>query len=652
MVGTKIVMNEYMKFIATSRYAKWIEAEGRRETWEETVERYLDFFQEKYPKELKGSIPELREAILNLRVMPSMRCLMTAGKALERDNVSGFNCSYVAVDNLKVFDEILYVLMCGTGVGFSVERQFVSNIPEIAESFHDTDTTISVADSKIGWAKSMRELVVMLSHGQIPKWDVSKLRPAGAKLKTFGGRSSGPEPLVDLFKFTVEMFKGAAGRKLTSLECHDLVCKIAEIVVVGGVRRSALISLSNLSDDRMRGAKSGRWWDDNGQRALSNNSACYTEKPEFDVFLKEWQSLFESKSGERGIFSRVASKAQAAINGRRDVNHDFGTNPCSEIILRPAQFCNLSEAVIRPEDTINTLKEKIKLATILGTLQSSLTNFRYLRKVWQNNTEEEALLGVSLTGIMDHSIMNGTKVNDAGACFDFCGDEDVFLPEILEELRQVAIDTNKIWAKKLGINQSVAVTCVKPSGTVSQLVDSASGIHARHSPYYIRRVRADKGDPLAMLMEQEGFPCEPDVTSPDNVSIFSFPQKAPDGALCNEDIGAMEQLKLWEIYQDHWCEHKPSITVSYTDENFLEAGQWVYNRLDKISGVSFLPISNHVYAQAPYEEITKEEYEDLLSKMPVNADWSRLHEFEKEDTTKGTQELACSASGSCELVDL
>jgi len=615
----------------------------------------------------------IRQSIKKLEAVPSMRCLMTAGEALERDNVAGFNCSFVAVDNQRVFDEILYVLMCGTGVGFSVERQFIQKLPEISETFHPTDTTIHVADSKIGWAKAFRELVSMLYAGQIPKWDLSKLRPAGAKLKTFGGRSSGPEPLNELFEYSVALFKTAAGRKFTSLEAHDLVCKVAAIVVVGGVRRSALISLSNLSDGRMRGAKVGSWWMDEGQRALANNSAVYTDKPAFDSFMKEWESLYESKSGERGIFSRTASQKQAAKNGRRDSDHEFGTNPCSEIILRPNQFCNLSEAVVRADDTLEDLKDKVRVATILGTLQSTLTNFRYLRKVWENNTAEECLLGVSLTGIMDHPVLSGTLTHETnldgswhfhsnGEIVDcrvvwekFYGENtrDFYctdLGSILQELKEVAVETNKEWAKKLGVNQSTAITCVKPSGTVSQLVDSASGIHPRYSPYYIRRVRADKNDPLCQLMEAQGFPCEQDVTS-DKVNIFSFPMKAPDDAVCTEQVGAMDQLKLWEIYQDYWCEHKPSITVYYKDSDFLEAGQWVYNKIDKISGISFLPYSDHTYQQAPYEEITAEQYQEMLEAMPQGVDWSSLNVYEKEDTTTGSQTMACTG-GVCEIVDL
>lgn len=625
----------YSEFIHKSRYARWLPDEGRRETWEETVDRYITFFCEKYP-DLAEEIRPLCDDILHLNVMPSMRCLMTAGKALSRDYVAGYNCSYVAVDSPRVFDEILYVLMCGVGVGFSVERQFVSKLPEVAEEFHSTDTTVVVRDSKIGWAAAYRELVSLLYMGQIPKWDVSKIRPAGARLKTFGGRASGPEPLEDLFRFTIKMFQRAAGRRLTSIECHDLVCKVAEIVVVGGVRRSALLSLSNLSDDRMRVAKSGQWWIEDSQRQLSNNSACYTEKPEFEIFLKEWKSLYESKSGERGVFSRVAARKQVESIGRRDPDHEWGCNPCSEILLRPSQFCNLSEVVVREKDTLQELKYKVTVATVLGTLQATLTDFRYLRKVWQRNTEEERLLGVSLTGIMDHKTL---------------GDPDNrLLPGWLQELQQVAINTNKVWAEKLGIPASTAITTVKPSGTVSQLVDSSSGIHPRYSRYYIRRVRADKKDPLALLMKDQGFPVEDDVLNP-NVYVFSFPVEAPKQARLAAEVGAMDQLRLWDVYQTYWCEHKPSQTVYYTDSEFLEVGNWVWNNFDKISGISFLPHSDHVYAQAPYEEITKEEYEAFEAKMPESIDWANLLEYEKEDNTVGSQTYACSGS-VCDVVDL
>lgn len=582
----------------------------------------------------------IRQAIKELETMPSMRTLMCAGHALARDNVAGFNCSYIPIDHVRAFDEICYILMCGTGVGFSVERQYISKLPEVPEEIHECDTTIVVADSKIGWASAFKQLISLLYAGQLPKWDVSKIRPSGSRLKTFGGRASGPEPLVDLFNFSVSLFTSATGRRLSSIECHDLVCKVADIVVVGGVRRSALISLSNLTDDRMRRAKNGQWWEENSQRALANNSACYTEKPDLASFIKEWESLYESRSGERGIFSRVASQRQAAKSGRRDASFDFGTNPCSEIILRPNQFCNLSEVVVRAEDTFEDLKRKVRNAAILGTLQSTLTDFRYLRPIWKRNTEEECLLGVSLTGIMDHPVLNGTAT--ALGVNGFTGS----LGSILEELKEVAIETNKEWAAKLGVNSSTAITCVKPSGTVSQLVNSASGIHPRFSNYYVRTVRGDKKDPLSQMMVEQGIPHEEDVINPSNW-VFSFPQKAPEGATCVSDVGAMEQLKLWKIYQDHWCEHKPSITVYYTDDEFLQVGAWLYENFDDVSGISFLPRSEHTYKQAPYQEITEETYNELLAEMP-EINWSVLGQYEVEDTTTGTQELACVGT-SCEI---
>ncbi|MAD25515.1 MAG: ribonucleoside-triphosphate reductase [Verrucomicrobiales bacterium] len=629
---------QYQEFIHLSRYSRWLPDEGRRETWSETVGRYFDFFQSKLDEEENYKLTpeerkELEEAVLSQKVMPSMRCLMTAGEALKRENISGYNCSYIAVDSPRAFDEILYILMNGTGVGFSVERQDVAKLPVVADELHPTDTTIVVPDSKLGWAKSLKELIHLLYSGQIPSWDLSKVRPAGAPLKTFGGRASGPEPLDQLFRFASSIFRNAAGRKLSSLECHDLVCKIAEIVVVGGVRRSALISLSNLSDDRMRVAKSGQWWEDHGQRALANNSACYSEKPEIGIFMDEWKSLYDSKSGERGIFNRESAKKQAGRNGRRDNDWDFGTNPCSEIILRSKQFCNLSEVVIRSTDTMKSLKEKVRLATILGTFQSTLTNFRYLTKDWNNNTEEERLLGVSLTGIMDSTLTNGT---DGG------------LEKRLEQLKQVAVETNAEWAKKIGIPQSAAITCVKPSGTVSQLVDSASGIHARHNPYYIRTVRADKKDPLALYMKDAGFPCEDDVMKPEHTSVFSFPMKAPEGAIMRQDKNALEQLELWLTYQKAWCEHKPSVTISVKEEEWFDVGAWVYKHFDYMSGVSFLPYSEHVYKQAPYQDIDKKTYEAELKTMPKEVDWALLSQYENSDMTEGAQELACTAGG-CEI---
>ena len=646
MSGSNMLPSLYQEFIHKSRYARWIWEENRRENWDETVARYFNFFDE-HIKDVTGynvtkeERKQLEEAVLNLDIMPSMRCMMTAGEALKRENVAGYNCSYVAVDSPRSFDEILYILMNGTGVGFSVESKYVDQLPIISDSFHETDTTIFVADSKLGWAKSLKELIHLLYAGQIPKWDLSKVRPAGAPLKTFGGRASGPGPLEDLFKFVVATFKKAAGRRLSTLECHDIVCKIAEIVVVGGVRRSALISLSDLSDDRMRVAKSGDWWKENVQRALANNSFVAKEKPDVGIFMREWLSLYESRSGERGIFSRQASKKQAEKFGRRDPDHDFGTNPCSEIILRSREFCNLTEVVVRGDDTPESLKRKVKLATILGTFQSTLTNFKYLSKKWTENCEEERLLGVSLTGIMDNEYTNGTWSNRKL-------NEEYRLENMLEQLREEAVKTNKTWAAKLGIPVSAAITCVKPSGTVSQLVDSASGIHARHSPYYIRTVRADKKDPLAVMMKDMGFPVEDDVTKPQHTYVFSFPQKSPENAIYRKDMSAIEQLELWLTYQRHWCEHKPSITVSVKEEEWPEVGAWVYNHFDEMSGVSFLPFSDHVYKQAPYQDCSKEEYEALLAKMPKNVDWAKLAQYEKQDATTGSQELACVAGG-CEI---
>lgn len=623
---------DYQTFIATSRYARWIEEENRRETWVETVGRFMDNIVR--PSGVsEQDIAEIHEAILGLQVMPSMRALMTAGPAAERDNTCVYNCSYLPVDHPRAFDEAMFILLCGTGVGFSVERQAISKLPTVPNELHDNGDTIVVADSKEGWAKGLRKLISLLYTGDVPKWDLSKIRPAGARLKTFGGRASGPEPLNDLFKFVVSKFKGAAGRKLNSIECHDIMCKIGEVVVVGGVRRSAMISLSNLSDDRMRHAKSGQWWENEGQRALANNSVAYTEKPDMETFLREWTALVESKSGERGIFSREASDKHVERNGRRKTGQEWGTNPCSEIILRPYQFCNLTEVVIRATDTIKSLERKVRLATILGTIQSTYTNFPYLRPIWQKNTEEERLLGVSLTGIMDNEL---TYKADA---------------KTLQKLRDVAVQTNRDYAKSLGIDESAAITCVKPSGTVSQLVDSASGIHARHSSYYIRTVRGDNKDPLTQFLKESGIPSEPCVMKPDSTTVFSFPTKSPDGAVTRNDMDAIEQLELWKTYALNWCEHKPSVTITVRENEWLKVGAWVYDNFDICSGVSFLPHSDHTYAQAPYQDCDKAEYQAALAKMPKSIDWSKLSDYEKEDTTTGMQTLAC-ASGACEIVDL
>lgn len=647
---------EYQSFIHLSRYARWRYDEERRETWAETVSRYFDFFKEDLVEKCNFDLTdddrkELEEAVLKLDVMPSMRCLMTAGVPLKKENVAGYNCSYIKCDSPRTFDEVMYVLMNGTGVGFSVEEEYVKQMPVVAEEFYPTDTVVVVADSKLGWCRAYKELVALLYQGLIPNWDVSKVRPAGMPLKTFGGRASGPEPLVDLFNFVTDIFKNAAGRKLKSIECHDIICKTAEVVVVGGVRRSALISLSDLNDNEMRYAKAGSWWEANVQRALANNSANYDEKPDIGTFMREWLSLYDSKSGERGIYNSLSAKNQVAKlnereedgNGgyirRRDPRADFGTNPCSEIILRSREFCNLSEVVVRGRDTSESLKKKVRLATILGTFQSTLTNFKYITKEWKNNCDEERLLGVSLTGIMDNVLTNGKKGKDKTS-------------KLLEELREEAVRTNKEWAEKIGIPRSAAITCVKPSGTVSQLVDSASGIHARHNPYYVRTVRADNKDPLCRFMKAQGFPNEPDVTKPDHTTVFSFPQKSPDGAVCRTDMNAIEQLELWKIYQDAWCEHKPSVTISVKEDEWMGVGNWVWDNFDNISGISFLPFSEHTYKQAPYQDCSKEEYEALLETMPKNVDWSSLGDYEKEDFTAGAQTAACAAPGGCEVVDL
>ena len=624
---------DYQSFIHKSRYAKYFDNKGR-ESWSETVERYMNNVVR--PKAGHDSyVDQIRDYILNLDVMPSMRAMMTAGPALARDNTAGYNCSYLPVDDPKSFDEAMFILLCGTGVGFSVERQFVSKLPEVPELF-DSETTIVVKDSKEGWAKAFRQLLALLWAGEIPQWDIGLVRPAGSRLKTFGGRASGPAPLVELFNFAIKTFKNAQGRKLSSMECHDLMCFIGQIVVVGGVRRSAMISLSNLSDDRMRHAKSGQWWETAAHRALANNSVSYTEKPDMETFMREWQALVESKSGERGVFNRQASKVQAAKNGRRDPDYEFGTNPCSEIILRPYQFCNLTEVVVRATDSIESLEGKVRIATILGTIQSAYTKFPYLRKVWSKNTEEERLLGVSLTGIMDNPLMTH---------------ENMGLEKTLAHLRSVAISTNAEWADRLGIPVSAAITCVKPSGTVSQLVDSASGIHARHSPYYIRTVRGDNKDPLTQLMKDQGIPNEPCVMKCDTTTVFSFPQKSPSSAVTRNDMTAIEQLNLWLTYQRHWCEHKPSVTISVRDSEWMHVGAFVYEHFDEMSGVSFLPHSDHTYQQAPYQDCTKEEYEVLLSSMPEKIDWSKLSDYEQEDNTVAMQTMACTGD-VCEVVDL
>jgi ribonucleoside-diphosphate reductase alpha chain len=630
-------MTPYNTFIAKSRYSRYLDDKGRREHWDETVVRYFDFMEnhlatkQNYTltKELRN---ELQTAVTALDVVPSMRAVMTAGPALERQNVAAFNCSYLPIDDPKAFDEAMYILLCGTGVGFSVEQQYVSKLPEVPSQLFDSKTTVVVSDSKEGWAKSLRQLLALLYSGEIPRFDVSRVRPAGARLKTFGGRASGPGPLEELYKFCVAKFKGAVGRRLSSLECHDILCKIGEVVVVGGVRRSAMISLSDLSDDKMAHAKAGAWWDGQGQRALANNSATYTETPSIGQFMREWSSIYESHSGERGIFNREASQHQAAKNGRRDASYAFGTNPCSEIILRPYQFCNLSSCIIRSTDTVDDISRKIRLATILGTFQASLTDFPYLRKIWQKNTEEEALLGVSMTGICDNTLLNNP--------------DDESLPARLEALRDLAVATNAEYAAAIGINQSVAVTAVKPEGTVSQLCSTASGIHPQHSKHYIRRVRADNKDPLTQFMIQAGFVAEPCVMKPDSTTVFSFPVAVADGALLREDLTAIEHLRLWLIFQRHYCEHKPSVTISVLEKEWMDVGAWTFKHFDEVTGVSFLPMDGGTYKQAPYEECDEETYNKLKALVPDTVDWENFKEY--DDNVEGAQTLSCTAGG-CEI---
>jgi ribonucleoside-triphosphate reductase len=640
MSHAQTLPTNYQAFIHMSRYSRWLEEEQRRESWSETIDRYLSFMKEHLQENYSyftyeyADWEKLRVSMLNLEVLGSMRALMTAGPALKRENVAGYNCSYLPIDSPRSFDECLYILMNGTGVGFSVERQYVNKLPTIPdEEFEFTDDVVSVTDSKEGWARGLRDLISILYTNRIPKVDTSKVRAAGSRLKIFGGRASGPEPLEELFDFTIKVFKRAQGRKLNSIECHDIMCKIGQVVVVGGVRRSALISLSNLTDERMRMAKSGEWWIDNQQRALSNNSVCYTERPDMGIFMKEWLSLYESKSGERGIFNRVSAQKKAASNGRRDGDVDFGTNPCCEIILRPYQFCNLSEVICRSTDTMESLRSKVEIATILGTFQSTLTNFGYLRKRWKDTTEKERLLGVSLTGIMDCPVIYEAT------------------PEALHHLKYIAVKTNKRLADELGIAQSTAVTCVKPSGTVSQLVDASSGIHARHNPFYVRTVRGDNKDPLTLFMKDKGVPCEPDFTAPDSVTVFSFPMKSPDGSVCRNDMTALEQLELWLKIADYYCEHKPSVTISVKENEWLDVGAWCWNNFESLSGISFLPFSDHSYKQAPYQDIGEDEYKSIHKSMPPTIDWAELKEYEQGDTTKGSQELACTGS-VCEVVDI
>ena len=634
---TKNEMSPYQTYISKSRYSRFLDKDGRREHWPETVGRYFDFMEKHLQKNHGYVLTEalrgrLQEAVTNLEVVPSMRSIMTAGEALERQNIAGYNCAYITIDDPKSFDESMYILLCGTGVGYSVEQKYVNKLPEVPEVLYNSNTTIGVKDSKEGWAKALRQVFALLYAGEIPKWDVSGVRPAGARLKTFGGRASGPEPLVELFKYVIAKFTGAVGRKLTSLEAHDILCKIGEVVVVGGVRRSAMISLSDLGDDNMAKAKAGNWWDGNGQRALANNSAVYDVKPSVGQFMREWSSIYESHSGERGIFNRYASELQVAKNGRRITGKEWSTNPCSEIILRPFQFCNLSSVIVRPEDTEESLLDKIEMATILGTFQSTMTSFPYLRKIWQQNTEEERLLGVSMTGPLDNVLLNNP--------------DNPALPGLLERLKERAVLTNKLFADDIGINASVAITAIKPEGTVSQLSNTASGLHPQHSQYFIRRVRSDNKDPLTDFLKIQGFPSEACVMKPDSTTIFSFPMRVKEGALLREDLSAEKHLQLWLLYQRHYCEHKPSVTISVREDEWPIVGAKVWEHFDEITGVSFLPLDGGTYRQAPYEAITEYEYHTMEAAMPTSIDWDLL--IENTDNVEGAQMLACVA-GICEI---
>lgn len=663
-----LIDNPYENFIAMSRYARWIPSENRRETWKETVDRYFSFMLNHLKEDFDYTPDEvllsnLKDAVYKRNVMPSMRAVMTSGPALERDNVAGYNCSYLPVDHPRAFDETMYILMCGSGVGFSVEYKYINKLPSIPSTLEKTGEVIVVEDSKSGWATAYKTLLKNLWDGKIPSFDVTKVRPAGARLKTMGGRSSGPQPLVNLFDFTIAKFKTAAGRQLKPIECHDIMCKIGEVVVVGGVRRSAMISLSNINDIEMASAKSGNWWENNPQRALSNNSVAYSRKPDMEQFIAEWKSLYDSKSGERGIYNVAAAQKQAALYGR-DPDIHYGTNPCSEIILRPNQFCNLSEVVLREDDNEESVSRKVELASILGTWQSTLTNFKYIRDVWKKNTEEERLLGVSLTGQFGNAIFSGKSrsANEFACgkgCVDLCSNQDHIkednytrLEHMLQRLRTRAREANIQEASAIGINPSASVTCVKPSGTVSQLTGVSSGMHPWHSEYYIRTVRGSKNDPISIFLKEVGIPVEDDVMKPTETDVFSFPVKAPKHATFRKDLTAIEHLELWLIYQRAWCEHKPSITVSVSDNEWMEVGAWVYKHFDELSGISFLPYSDHSYKQAPYQEVSREEYDALVEQMPKSIRWEDLSFYETEDGTSTNATLACSSDGNCELVDI
>lgn len=636
---------DYQNYIAKSRYARFLDSEGRREHWDETVTRYLDYFEQDLDERHGYKVPatlrsELYSAIHDLHVMPSMRALMTAGEAAKRENLAVYNCAYLPLDRPRAFAEALYILMCGTGVGFSVERQYANMLPEVPSDFSRTAFDIVVGDSKMGWAVAFEDLLTCLYAGTIPHIIYDEIRSAGERLKVFGGRASGPEPLQRLFEFTIRTFRNAAGRKLNSLECHEIATMTGDIVVVGGVRRSAEISLSNLSDPRMRDAKSGDWRAHKPHLQLANNSVAYTEKPDVGAFMAEWHSIYMSKSGERGIFNRVGAQKKVLRLGRRDHRFDFGVNPCGEIILRPRGLCNLSESVVRRNDSLAELREKARLAAILGTWQATQTRFGFVEPDWRKNAEEERLLGVSQTGIYDNPMMRGDMGMEA-------------LGRQLHDLKGVVLSTNREMAYEIGISPSAAATTVKPSGTVSQLVNSPSGIHQGHAPYYIRRVSADNKDPVTQFMIDSGIPNEPHATKPNDMTVFSFPIALAHDTVTREQVTAIQHLELVKLYNNVWSEHAVSCTVSIKEHEWPEVGGWVYNNFDDVVGLAFLPhfAEDSSYTQMPYETIDKWQYEDLLAKMPKALDWSKLAEYEAgEDTVTGTREFACQGN-TCEIVD-
>ncbi|MDA0320449.1 MAG: recombinase [Proteobacteria bacterium] len=619
------------EYVYISKYSKFLHDQNRRETWAETVKRYKANVLDRH---LSNEMAEIiARAILNLEVVPSMRMLATAGPALDRDNVCGYNCAYKAITQPRDFSDALFILSSGTGMGYSVEKKYISQLPKVPSSVKMDEVSFTVQDSREGWQEAVQFAMEEGFLGNIYEYDLSLLRPEGAILKTFGGRSSGPEPLRKTLNYINDLFKKAAGRQLTSLECHDLMCMIASCIVAGGVRRSAMISLGDIDDVEMRNAKNWSLGAFPEERHSANNSYVTNGTPSKEEFEAEWSAMVAGKSGERGIFNRASAKAQAEKFGRKVA--DFGCNPCSEILLvDDGQFCNLSEVIIRADDDFYDLKRKVELATIIGTVQSTFTHFPALPKNWTDNCEEERLLGVSMTGIMDNPLTNGVLAG---------------LPGRLNELRNFAIDTNKKWAEKLGISAAASVTCVKPSGSVSALTGTASGIHSRWSDYYIRRTIQSNADPLTQLMIDEGIPHEPSATKPDLETVFSFPIASPLGAVTNGTRSAIEQMEMWLTYQRNWTTHKVSATISVKSDEWDDLAKFVYDHFDEIAGVSFLPYDDHAYVQAPYEQISAEKYEELNLAFPISVNWSRLPEFEIEDTTKASQELACTG-GACEIL--